>query len=370
MELRHNANHFRPTDKIKMKDPYGLSKASIPISYAHLLLEIMVEKGFSASEILHKSKIPLTLLHQLDARITPFQWSKLAWVSLTLAKDSGLGYEYGLKLRLTAHGPMGYALMSSPSLRHAIELATQFFNMRLKDYRMDFYEAENLSIIDIQETHPVISNHPEQAEVLRRFFYECLMIGTIQTGRSLIERDFSEVELKVDWLEPSYHQKFEQQLPTIQFNQNRNQIRYSSSLLNQSPKMADPSAFQQALAQCEAEQIRFSEQIQDICLRVKTELVLTPEKGYPSLDTVAERLHISNRTLRRHLNEIGSSYLTLLDEVKYKEAERLLLSSDMEIQNIANYLGYLQPANFTRAFRKWSGMTPIQFRQDMKKRGS
>lgn len=346
-----------------MKDPYGLSKASIPISYAHLLLEIMVEKGFSASEILHLSKIPVTLLKQLDARITPMQWSKLAWVSLTLAKDLGLGYEYGLKLRLTAHGPMGYALMSSSSLRNAIELATQFFNMRLKDYKIDFYEKNQKSIIEIQQTHPVVSQHPEQAEILRRFFYECLMIGVVQTAQTLAGHDLSNVELQVDWSEPIYHQDFLSQLPKVRFNQAKNQICYFSETIDLPTKMADQSAFLSALTQCEAEQIRFSAQIQDIALRVTAELVLTPHKGYPSLDLVAQRLHMSNRTLRRHLNEIGVSYLGLLDEVKYKEATKLLLSSDMEIQEIALYLGYIQPANFARAFKKWSGMTPNDFRK-------
>ncbi|MEN8548737.1 helix-turn-helix domain-containing protein [Acinetobacter soli] len=346
-----------------MKDPYGLSKASIPISYAHLLLEIMVEKGFSASEILHLSKIPVTLLKQLDARITPMQWSKLAWVSLTLAKDLGLGYEYGLKLRLTAHGPMGYALMSSSSLRNAIELATQFFNMRLKDYKIDFYEENKKSIINIQQTHPVVSQHPEQAEILRRFFYECLMIGVVQTAQVLAEHDLSNVELQVDWSEPIYHQDFLSQLPKIRFNQEKNQICYSSETIDLPTKMADRNAFLSALAQCEAEQIRFSAQIQDIASRVRAELVLIPHKGYPSLDSIAQRLHMSNRTLRRHLNEIGVSYLNLLDEVKYKEATTLLLKSDMEIQGIALYLGYIQPANFARAFKKWSGMSPINYRK-------
>lgn len=346
-----------------MKDPYGLSKASIPISYAHLLLEIMVEKGFSASEILHLSKIPVTLLKQLDARITPMQWSKLAWVSLTLAKDLGLGYEYGLKLRLTAHGPMGYALMSSSSLRNAIELATQFFNMRLKDYKIDFYEENKKSIINIQQTHPIVSQHPEQAEILRRFFYECLMIGVVQTAQTLAEHDLSNVELQVDWSEPIYHQDFLSQLPKVRFNQEKNQICYSSETIDLPTKMADQSAFLSALAQCEAEQIRFSAQIQDIASRVRAELVLIPHKGYPSLDSIAQRLHMSNRTLRRHLNEIGVTYLNLLDEVKYKEAATLLLKSDMEIQGIALYLGYIQPANFARAFKKWSGMSPINYRK-------
>lgn len=98
------------------------------------------------------------------------QWSKLAWESLLMSKDSGLGYEYGIKLRLTAHGPMGYALMSSPNLRQAIEVSTQFFNMRLKDYRIALLDDHEFSIIEIKETHPVVSNQPAQAETLRRFF--------------------------------------------------------------------------------------------------------------------------------------------------------------------------------------------------------
>ncbi|MEO4203300.1 AraC family transcriptional regulator ligand-binding domain-containing protein [Acinetobacter pittii] len=347
-----------------MKDPYGLSKASIPISYAHLLLEIMVDKGFSALEILKKSKIPLILLDQLDARITPMQWSKLAWESLILSKDSGLGYEYGIKLRLTAHGPMGYALMSSPNLRQAIEVSTQFFNMRLKDYRIALLENNEFSIIEIKETHPVVSNQLAQAETLRRFFYECLMIGVIQAGQFLREHDFSDIELSVDWSEPSYHKAYQHQLPTIHFNQPTNQIRYKKQLLDLPIKMADPIAFKQALAECEAEQLRFSEQIKDICLTVKAELNLNPQVGYPTFDEIANRLNMSSRTLRRHLSQVGSSYLHLLEEVQQKEAENLLLNSDMEIQEIALYLGYIQPTNFTRAFKKWTGQTPITFRKN------
>ncbi|MNI71755.1 Urease operon transcriptional activator [compost metagenome] len=72
---------------------------------------------------------------------------------------------------------------------------------------------------------------------------------------------------------------------------------------------------------------------------------------------------MSSRTLRRHLSQVGSSYVQLLEEAQQKEAENLLLNSDMEIQEIALYLGYIQPTNFTRAFKKWTGMTPIQFRK-------
>lgn len=104
MQLRHIANHFRP--KIKIKDPNSYPKIVSPISYAYLLLEIMVENGFSASDILQKNKIYLILLNQLDVIIIHIQWSKLVWMSLILTKDFGLSYQCGLKLRITDHGSM------------------------------------------------------------------------------------------------------------------------------------------------------------------------------------------------------------------------------------------------------------------------
>lgn len=60
-------------------------------------------------------------------------------------------------------------------------------------------------------------------------FYECLMIGVIQAGQFLIEHDFTEIELWVDWPEPTYHKASQHLLPPIRFNQATNQIRYKNS---------------------------------------------------------------------------------------------------------------------------------------------
>lgn len=147
-------------------------------------------------------------------------------------------------------------------------------NKALKDYKIDFYKENQKSIIEIEQTHSVINQHLEQAEILRRFLYEGLMIGVVQTAQALAEHDLSNVELRVDWSKPIYHQDFLSRLPKVRFNQEKNQICYSSETIDLPTRMADQSAFLSALSQCEAEQIRFSAQIQDIALRVRAELVL------------------------------------------------------------------------------------------------
>lgn len=346
-----------------MSDPYGLSKASIPAAYVQILLEILAERGFPPAQVLQDCHLPGTLFSVPDARITPRQWSRLVWTALLLCGDDGLGYEYGLRLRPTAHGVLGYALMSCATVGQALELGTAFFSMRLRDYRMELRAEGDIALIEIAETHPVLGAAPEQAKALRRFFHECVMLGIVHMGRFMTGRDFSEDEIWVDWPEPAYHERYRDRLPPMRFNMPANQLRRPTANLQLPLIMADQMAYQQALAQCEQERIRFAETIDDLAARVRAELILIPGEGYPSLERVAERLHMSGRTLKRRLQQLDISYLTLLDDMRRQEAEKLLTNSDMDIQDIAGLLGYTGPANFTRAFRKWTGETPTQFRE-------
>lgn len=348
-----------------MKDPYGLSKASVPITYAQILLEILVERGFYAEQVLNKCRLSPHLFLEAEARITPRQGTRFVITALDLTNDDGLGYEYGLRLRPTAHGALGFALMSCATLGQAIQLGVAYFSMRLRDYRISLGSEGDVAVLEITETHPIFGTVPEQDQMLHRFFYECVLVGIAHLGRFLTGQDFSAFEIWVDWPEPIYHKQYRDRLPTIHFNQQTNQLRGSASMLSLPLLMADPNAYQLALAQCEVERIRFAESIEDIAARVKAELILMPSKGYPSLEEVATRLHLSGRTLKRRLQQLNLSYLMLLDQTIQQQAEKLLSGREMDIQDIANFLGYSNPANFTRAFKKWTKETPSQFRARM-----
>ena len=81
-----------------------------------------------------------------------------------------------------------------------------------------------------------------------------------------------------------------------------------------------------------------------------------------TLETVADALHISPRTLRRRLAELGTSFQMILEQLRRGRAVELLLHSGLSVEQIGSELGYLDPSNFGRAFRRWTGQSPREYR--------
>ena len=83
---------------------------------------------------------------------------------------------------------------------------------------------------------------------------------------------------------------------------------------------------------------------------------------WPDLEAVAQHLHISPQTLRRHLREEGTSFQALKDELRRDIAIYHLGRADLSLQEIAEQLGFSEPSAFHRAFKKWTGVTPGAYR--------
>ena len=89
---------------------------------------------------------------------------------------------------------------------------------------------------------------------------------------------------------------------------------------------------------------------------------LLKEEGPPRIETMAEIAGLSVRSLQRRLATQGTSHFRIVDQARYRTATRLLQHSDIRITDIALDLGYTDSAHFTRAFRRWAGVTPKTYR--------
>ncbi|HWL85422.1 MAG TPA: AraC family transcriptional regulator [Polyangiaceae bacterium] len=88
----------------------------------------------------------------------------------------------------------------------------------------------------------------------------------------------------------------------------------------------------------------------------------------PSVEKVAEEMRISPRTLQRRLEEIGTTYQSLLDDVRRDTSRRLLVNTDLDASEVAFLLGFEELNSFTRAFHGWEGVTPIRWRKSERDR--
>lgn len=340
-----------------MKDPHGLHQPSIPVSYLQLLVEILAERGVDLDRLLAGVAIEPDLLSRPEARMSPYQWTQLALNAVRLSGDPGLGYEYGLRMRTSAHGFLGYATLSCASVREAMEITIRYFQARQRDFSMRLSTDDDYGTIEVRENHPI--------PVLRAFFYENILIGLARGAVTIVGTgltDFSGGEIWFDWPEPAYHAAYRDRLPPIRFSRPVNALRFPVRLLELRPTLADPFASKQAIAQCERELEQAGGSDDPIGLRVCAALVLSPQGGYPSQDHVAASLHMSSRSLARKLQASGNSYLQLLEQARRRDACELIGRGGLDLQAIAARLGYTNPANFTRAFRKWTGESPSQYR--------
>jgi AraC-like DNA-binding protein len=97
--------------------------------------------------------------------------------------------------------------------------------------------------------------------------------------------------------------------------------------------------------------------------RVRNAIVAELAGGNPSVTHIAPRLHMSPRTLERKLEREGTTFSLLLDDLRKRLALRYVASNDLELAEIAFLLGFARTTGFHRAFKRWTGETPLHYRR-------
>ncbi len=328
-------------------------KLSIPAVYAAQLVLLTARFGVDAERLLTGTGIERALVDRPDTRISPQMSTALTLRALELSAEPGLGFYYGLQLKVSTHGSVGMLAMTSATLKDALVVLERFTPLRSPNLRFQHYVEGEQAVLELVETLP------ERA--LRVFIIESLFTALIQMSRTLLGRDLGG-SVEVSYAEPPYFKRFAHLWPgPVRFNQQRNRILMPKQRLEDALQMADSITAKQIEDECEQELARRTSG--DAWLVDLRSQVLSFREGFPSLEQVAKERHISDRTLKRQLKAHNFTYRSFVDELKRERARELLENRMLSIQEIAQRLGYADPANFHRAFRRWYGVTPESFRR-------
>ncbi len=335
-----------------------LNKATVSSAYALFMLMLAEERGIADADLLAHTGVTRTKLEEPNARITPLQQAAIVFNLLGMTNDPSIAIEIGLRSSLTKSGLIGFGLMSCATLGEAIQLGIRYLPTRVPFFSVRFTEFEHTVQIDILEAFPLGR--------LRQFAVENFMVETAILFNSLLTPSHDKTmkanaELCFEWPEPPYFARYRDRLPRCHFGAPANQIRCEAALLDEPIKTANAHTAQMIVQQCEAELARLG-YAESIVERVRN-LLIRGSHGYPSLDALARELHLSERTLKRKLSDYGTTYSALLDEIRLRDALRLLEGTTLTVEEIAARVGYTDRANFSRAFRRWTGTAPSDRRR-------
>jgi len=149
----------------------------------------------------------------------------------------------------------------------------------------------------------------------------------------------------------------------LAFDAERNEVVFAADWLNHRLPLADPELRRLLLKQIDALENKHGD---DLPGQVRSVLRSALLAGHARSDQVAALFSIHSRTLNRRLNAFGTSFQMLVDEIRFEIARQMLEDSRMDINQIAMTLDYADASAFTRAFRRWSGTTPAQWRGNRK----
>ena len=272
-----------------------------------------------------------------------------------LGDRPGLGVDVGGFSTLGRLGVLGFAFLTSATLREGFE--------RIVPYQALLPSHVRFSIATDGDRDYVVADDSDIPADIRPFIVERDLAGlaAVLAGAN--------IPIAVEWVETTLDERRARRLAqtwslTTDVRPDRplNRIAAARGALDVALPQSDPNTTRVFERQCrELLDGRMSRV--GVAGQVRSR-ILHDQRSLPSMQTIADELHLDPRTLRRKLTDEGTSFRDLIAEVRRARAEQML-ATNVPIETIAGQLGYAETASFTHAFTRWTGLSPSRFRRNL-----
>ncbi|HEX4475368.1 MAG TPA: AraC family transcriptional regulator [Polyangiaceae bacterium] len=325
---------------------------TFPAVHALQLVELLARWNVPPDEALAGLGLSVQSLSEPGANIALPLMERVVARARELSGEPGIGFHLGLQMRIAVHGDLGVAAMTASTIREALEVATRFAPTRTN--------ALSLSLQELGDKAALVVDERASLGSARDVLLVSLLVGIWQIGNALTGKELhGDADFAFD--EPAYYFRFSGFSPGhVRFGQPTNQIVFDHAILELPLVMADRATQRVAREQCERALDALGQEAQ-LVQRVQASIAAGGLEV--TLEEMAKRLHLSERTLKRRLSALGTSFSELIDAQRREEALLLMRSVDLSVEEVARRVGYSDAANFTRAFRRWTGLSPRAYRR-------
>ncbi|NNH75975.1 AraC family transcriptional regulator [Nocardia uniformis] len=322
------------------------------IGSAALLVDYASSRGLSTADVLRSTGIHAADLDDQTAEITLVQEITLIRNIVRGVEDEpGQGLLAGLMCHATSLGLLGFAIMSSPTLGHAIDIGLRHVDLT--------YTIANHTMRKVGDEVWIVRDDRLLPEEIRSFALERDLgaISTVQQDLMSIKPPVLRVQVALR-AHPIY-EMFGAVLGVddIRFDADQSIMVFTRSALNLPLPQANIAVARYYEQQCEElierrrSRIGVSGQVRKLLIR---------RGGVADQSHVAADLDVSVRTLRRRLADEGTTFRELSNETIGMLAEELLVAG-LTVEQVADRLGYSSVSAFGSAFRSWKGQSPGHF---------
>ncbi len=331
------------------------TKLTIPASLIRAVLHYVSNKGIKIEELLSVADVDPSLQSSTDIRLSLDEMDRIYKQALLLTKDENMGLHLGECFAFGSLSIVGHIIRNGQTIGESILKMIEYNEIAGDGFRMNIDRGKKgLAIIDYAILHSDVHLLRQHTECI---FSACMKLWTESVGKLP-----KPVEVRFKHKAPqdiSEHQRIFQ--APLLFENPMNAIVWEDSFLDIPHILPNPELLY--LFEQHAKQV-LSEIRTDQPFTKKVSLILVKMLSDQSLsiETVADKLCMGVRNLQMKLRKENTTYWKIIEEIRIKLATSHLKNKELSIAEIAYLLGFSRPSAFNRSFKRWTGLTPSEYR--------
>ena len=334
------------------------SNRFLPARYYLLLLDLVRSHGVSLDPSMEQIGIDYADLSEPDCLLSIADVETLIEAAIEVTARDDLGFYLGRLIKPSNHELLGYALMTSATLDEALRLAARYWALITPAFTLRYEPIATGARIRLQ---PAFALDP----LSLRFHVEAIASAFHAEIDFLLSTRIPPYTIHLPDTLANAAPRYRQLAPArIKFDLSRDTglvIELPTAMLVRPLALSDRNTLKLARRRCDEELSRLTRKGS---LAVWIGMMLDQTNDHqPRQKELAQILHLSTRTLNRRLADEGTHFRDLGLQSRHRRACRLLTDTDLAITRIALELGYQDGANFSRAFRRCCGLSPVDFRR-------
>ncbi|TAM09579.1 MAG: AraC family transcriptional regulator [Nevskiaceae bacterium] len=333
-------------------------RAGVSIDFVREVVGCVESRGLPVEDFLSSAGIDLALLAQSDARVSVESFGQL-WLAVARALDDEL---FGLdtrRMKTGTYAALARLAIQYPTLGGALRACAGWINLILDESAIVVAASRRTAIIEIIHT-------PRARPISERnaaFAHETLLVMLYGLACWLIDRHITLNALSFAWPRPRRAAEYDTIFaPGARFGAPATQLRFAASVLA-APIAQNAASLRGFLHAAPANFILRYRNAASPSAYIRHRLQTTPPWDWPSFAALACEMDTAQSTLHRQLAREGARFGAIRDTLRRDHAIRRLADGRTPIARIAEELGFAEPESFYRAFRKWTGARPSDYRR-------
>jgi AraC-like DNA-binding protein len=328
---------------------------SVSTIMVRVLVDAVERAGVPRDELLRSQNMDPARLAEVDGRFDLEEFARLEMSAMDLTHDEALGLHIAERAPENAFDLISHLISHAPTLREALGLCVQFQRLLMDDGHITLSETGTSAAI-----HYHFARTFERADRMHGEFVIAALLRFVRAfgGASAVPQVAS-----FEHERPAHYREYARLFgDVVRFSQQRTALTFDRALLDRVQLHQHPELYTLLRSQAERALERVANGLGPAD-QVKRYLLARPPARIPDISTAAKDLGLSARSLRRRLTADGTSYRALVRATLEASAGHLLRDPRQSIQETAFALGFSNVGAFHRAFKRWTGMTPAQYRE-------